>query len=216
MSTDQQRGSKEWCKTALGKTHLNGADPSYLQGHMRGVQRATSVSCSDRGWALCYAGLCISTEVVQLTPNLKSLLHKWLPKQEVSSATEAALSLLSTPPGHFASSFTTQLYQRYGDISHSSRPALLVPLPSSDFPEAGVLEGCKQRMAPLHYSKIPKSCCTSLDLQMPSTQTAWLKWAKCSHLRHHLCFHSITCSLLLGSIKPGANKNLYLKLKNFP
>lgn len=206
----------KWCKTAPGKTHLNGADPSYLQGHMRGAQRATCVSCRDRGQEGYTAGLCTSKEVVQLTPNLKRLLHKWLPKQEVSSATEAALSLLHTPPGHFASSFTPQLYQRYRAISHRSHPALLVTLPSSDFPETGVLEGCKQRTAPLHYSKISKSCCTPLDLQMPPTQSAWLTWAKFSHLRHHLCFHSLTCSLLLGSIKPGANKNLYLKLKNFP
>lgn len=162
-------------------------------------------------------GLCISVELVQLTPNLKRFLHKWLSKQEVSSATEAALSLICTPPGHFTSSFTPQLHQRYRAISHSFHPALLVTLPSSDCPVAGVWEGCKQRMVPLSYSKIPKSCCTPLDLQMPPMQAAWLTWAKFSHLRHHLCFHSIiTCSLLLGSIKPGPNKNLYLKLKNLP
>lgn len=120
---------------------------------------------------------------------------------------------------NFTSSFTPQLYQRYGDVFppfHSSCPVLLVTFSSSDFPAAGVLEGCKQRMAPLHYSKIPKSCRTPLDLQMPPMLTAWLTWAKFSHLRHQLCFHNITCSLLLGSIKPGPNKNLYLKLKNFP
>lgn len=207
MSTDQQWGSKEWCKTAPGKIHLNGAGPGYLQRHRKGHREPPPCPAVTEdelcvGQEGCTLGLCTSVELVQLTPNLKRLLHNCLPKQEVSSARKAALSRIGTSPGHFTSSFTPQLYQRYGAIFHSSHPALFVTLPSSDFPAAGVLESYKQNMGPLHYSKIPKSCCTALDLQMPPTLTAWLTWAKFSHFRHQLCFHSITCSLLLGSIMP--------------
>lgn len=182
MSTDQQWGSTEWCKTAPGKIHLNGADPGYLQRHMKG-HREPPLCPTVTEDELCVGqegytpGLCTSAELVQLTPNLKRFLHNCLPKQvkrflqpekgwrkEVSSAREAALSHICTSPGHFTCSFTSQLYQRYGAIFHSSHPALFVTLPSSYFPAAGVLVSCKQRMVPLQYSKIPKSCCTPLDL----------------------------------------------------
>lgn len=38
------------------------------------------------------SGLCTSAELVQLTPNLKRLLHNWLRKQEVSLTRQAALT----------------------------------------------------------------------------------------------------------------------------
>lgn len=121
MSTDQQWGSKEWYQTAPGKIHLNGADPGYLQRHVREAQGMSSVLgrrdtpqvCAHQqswfGWLPSSKGSCMTGYLNKrfLQPK-RQHSHLSVPLQDISLPP----SLLSFTKGmELFSLFSTALIQ---------------------------------------------------------------------------------------------------------
>lgn len=177
-----------------------------------------------RGWALCWAGgihprfvhisrAGLADSQAQKAPAWLVTLTRGFFNQRGSTPTYLCLSRTFHFLLHSSALPKAWSYFPYFPQLSSSSPcdASLLRLPSSR--SIGRLQAEDGASALLKDPQIMPHTFRPVD----ATHTDCLTYmSQILPLRHQICFHNITCSLLLGSIKPGPNKNLYLKLKNFP